>query len=340
MVFADLVHSLILERRRALHAILASGLLLLVACDPADVEIRSRLRVEPGRSVRAQDHYVGIRGKKRTPTGLAFLQAPPETWAPFDVSIHMGIFDPARAATANGVVQCLEIDDVGFFLFFDVCATYDAALGGWNLAAFHGLPQTPLPGALFVAGAELELRIETDGTTLRFHGRPFGSPTWTEVASMPYPAVTIPLHAAFGVNFLAKGTEVGFDDPSHSTGPPVGPVTPERQVAASANEGMFAALAAYQALDGNAPDFATAASAVNDSLVALDEAQTGAAALATPAGKKAAKRFRKAAQKLSAASGRIAKQNAPRAQKELEKSAKSYAKGVLGVVPQPPTHFP
>lgn len=321
-------------------ALLATALSVLTACDPADVEIRSIRRIDPARSTRGNDHYVGIRGKKRTPTGLAFMQAPPETWAPFDVSIHMGLFDPALMATAEGVVQCLEIDDVGFTIFFDVCATYDSGQSGWNLAAFHGLPSTPLTGALFVAGSEFELRAETDGTTLRFHGRPFGSMTWSEVASMPYPTVTVPLHAAFGVNLLAKGTEVGFDDPSHSSGAPVGTVTPERMVAASANGALLKALVAYQALDGDAPDFATAAAALDDALNALADAQTGAAALATPAGKKAATRFKKAAKKLAAADDDVTDQDAPGALKDLEKAAKSYAKGVLAIVPQPPTHFP
>jgi hypothetical protein len=326
---------------RALHAALVSGLFLLAACDPADVAVRSVQRQEAARSVRGNDHYVGIRGKKKTPTGLAFLQAPPETWAPFDVSIHMGLFDPARTSTADGVIQCLEIDDVGFSLFFDVCATYDAAQAGWNLAAFYGGPsQTPLPGALFVAGAEFELRAATDGATLHFYGRPFGSQTWSEVASMAYPVVTVPLHAAFGVNFLAKGTEIGFDDPSFSSGPPVGPVTTERMVAASANDAMLAGLAAYQALDGDVPDFATAGAALGDALLAIGDAQTGAAALGTRAGKKAAKQFKKAAKKLGAAAKHTAAQKAPRALKDLEKAAKSYGKGVLGIVPQPPTHFP
>jgi hypothetical protein len=252
----------------------------------------------------------------------------------------MGLFDPSQTATANGVTLCIEIDDVGFTLFFDLCGTYSSAQSGWNLSAFHGQPVTPLTGTLFVAGAEFEARVESDGSTLRFYGRPFGSMTWSEVTNMPYPTVTVPLHAAFGVNQLAKGTEVGFDDPSHSTGPPVGPVSPERMVAATANAALLAALEAYQALDGDAPDFGAAATALDEALTTLADAQNAAATLGTPASKKAAKRFKKAGKKLEAADEDVADQDAEGAQKDLEKAAKSYAKGVLAVVPQPPTHFP
>jgi hypothetical protein len=319
---------------------------LAVACeeDDADEKQASRARLAArsigfeasarGRS--GADRYFAIRGKKPT-GGLAFVQTPPDTWAPFDVSFRAGFFDPEQMATADGVRVCLEVDNVGFSIFYDLCADYVGATSSWQLSAFHGAPFTPLPGSLALAADEIELRQETDGTTLRFHGRAAGDAMWTEVSSMAFPAQLEPLKAAFGAANVRKGTQIGFDDPSYASGPPPGPVTPEREVAADANQALLLELDAFQALDGDAPDFGAAETALTSAQSALADAQAGAAALPpTKITRKAGKKLAGAAKKLAKALAQTQDQNADGALASLVKAGHKQAEGVLLLVPQPP----
>jgi hypothetical protein len=326
--------------RRSILTCLALPLTLpLLACvgEHAGAGARSAFGAGPTpRAIRGEDRYFGVRGKKSTPTGLLFSQTTPDTWAPFDVSIHFGLFDPGQIPTADGVRPCLEVDNVGFSVFYDVCAVYSAAMGGWNLSAFRGLPFTPLPGALFVPGPEVEARIETDGTTLRFHGRAFGSMTWNEFASTPFPAQTEALKAAFGASQIRKGTEVGFDDPSYQSAPPPGPLTPEQEAAAPANAALLAGLSAALALDGASPDFEAAETSLLAARMSLVDAQTLTAALPeTKATKKAAKRLAKAVKKLDAALASVDAQDVDRAFKDLLKAGDQVEQAVVLLVPQP-----
>jgi hypothetical protein len=289
-----------------------------------------------------RDRYIAVRGKRKTlppPTErqpAAFYQTTPDVFAPFDVSVHFGLFDPRQTATAGGVRACLEIDNVGFTVFFDVCGDYDEAQAGWNLFAFIGLPVTALPGALFVPGPDAEVRIETDGTTLRFHGRAFGSSTWTQVSSTAYPTQTAPLKAALGASRIRKGTVVGFDDPSFVSAAAPGPLTPEQAIAADANAALLAGLQAFLALDGPSPDFTAAAAALDAADAALSDARIGVAVLPEgDARRKADKLLTKASAKLQEAEIEAAAGLADRALKDLGKAADRAEAGILVLVPQP-----
>ena len=284
----------------------------------------------------SRDRFIGARGRGKTKPGTAFIQLTPDVWSPFDVSIHTGLFDPAQMATADGTRTCLEIDNVGFTVFFDVCAAYGAAPDGWTVTAFTGAPLVNLPGSLFLAAPEIELRIESDDATLRFHGRVAGAGTWEPVAETPWPGQTGPLEVAFGVAPILKGTLVGFDDPSFASAAPPTPPTGAQAVAAGGNDALLEGLAAFLALDGASPDFALAATELTAAGSSLAGAQALLAAL-PPDGttKKAGRELAKAAKKLAGAQQDVADQDADGATKNLGKAAVAVEKAVLRLVPQP-----
>jgi len=287
-----------------------------------------------------QDRYLAIFGKRKTlpppaePQPVAFYQSTPDVFAPFDVSVHFGFFDPAKMATADGVRACLEIDNVGFTVFFTVCGLYDAAQAGWTL--FAGTHGGSLPGSLLVPGTHVEVRAETDGTTLRFHGRAYGSNTWEEVESTPFPPQTAPLKASFGVSSIRKGTEVGFDHPSFSAAPDPGMLTLERAITTDANAALLAGLAAALALDGASPDFSAAAASFGLADQKLGDALTKVASLAPgKTQRKAQKLLTKGRQKLLNAAAEAAASDADGALKQMLKAGGPLEAAILLLVPQP-----
>jgi hypothetical protein len=329
-------------RHHALRVLLLSSIAAATGCATEEQYVAFGVigRVTSAAAARGApspvDRFVGIRGKKQTKPGVGFAQVTPDVWAPFDVSIHTGLFDPSQTATANGVRTCLEIDNVGFTIFYDVCGTYGTAPAGWTVAAFQGAPTTNLPGSVFLDAAEIELRTETDGNTLRFHTRPWGSDTWQEVAQTPWPGQTGPLEAAFGVAPIFKGTLVGFDDPTFVSAEPPTPPTGAGEVAAAANDALVEGLAAFLLLDGATPDFTGAATQLGVAADALEGAKALLAALPQDkTAKKAGKSFAKGEKKLAQALEQVADQDADRALTNLGKAAAAVEKGALLLVPQP-----
>ena len=286
-----------------------------------------------------QDRYLAIFGKRKTlpppaePQPVAFYQSTPDVFAPFDVSLHFGLFDPAKLATADGVRACLEIDNVGFTVFFTVCGLYEEAQARWTV--FAGTHQGSLPGSVLVAGTDVEVRVETDGTTLRFHGRPYGSNTWEEVASTAFPPQTAPLKASFGASSIRKGTEVGFDHPSFASAADPGMLTLERAITTDANAALLAGLAAALALDGASPDFPSAAGSFDLADTKLGDALLKVASLAPgKTQRKAQKLFSKGRAKLLKAEAESAAGDADGALKQLLKAGGPIEAGVRLLVPQ------
>jgi hypothetical protein len=312
----------------------------LAGCDKVqtDVFIEGRSSDDRAAQPRAKgpiDRHLALRGRKPQP-GSGFVQAPPDTWAPFDVSVRTGLFDARRTATADGTRACLELSRVDFSVFYDVCADYDAAGGGtWSVVAFHGPPATFLAGSALIAGPELELRTETDGATLRFHARAAGAKEWSPVSEMPFPVQTLPLKAAVGATNLRKGTTIGFDDPSYASAPAPGPLSPEAGIAEDANAALLAGLDAFLALDGPSPDLGAAATALGEAALALGEAQTGADALASPAATTVRRRLAASAKALDAAERQVDGGRADRAIAKLVKAGRSLVQAVLILSPQP-----
>jgi hypothetical protein len=325
-----------LTARLALLAIVTTWLAGCEEFAAFDEETRRELAATSrARKGGALDHYLVIRGRKNGTE--AFIQTPPDTWAPFDVSIRTGIFDPAQAARVDGVRVCLELDTIGFTIFYDVCAVRSVSAGAWNVFSYHGPPATSLPGALPIAAQEIELRAETDGTTLRFHAREAGAKDWSPIGQMPFPAQSPPLKMSFGATGLAPKAEVGFDSPSHVSAPPPGPLTAVQQVVADLNLALLRGLAAYLALDGASPDFATAAASLGEAAAALGDAATGAAALpASDENETVEKRIGQASKSLGKAQAKVAAEKAAKALNNLEKAALRAAQAVLILAPQPP----
>jgi len=279
------------------------------------------------------DRYVQMAGSKTT-LGQAFVQNTPDVWGPFDVSIRTGFFDPEQKALPEDVRVCLEIDQVGFAVFYLVCGLYDDTLDVWQ--AFAGTQGGTLPGSINIAGDEIELRVEQTGGNVNFYARAAGAPAWTSVSTTTFPAQTIPLKASFGASALTKGTAVGFDGLQATfSAPPIAP-TGAVAVAADVNAALIAAYEAQLDLDAGADDFAAAAAQLDAAENALDDAQVGVAALpASKTNQSAAKHIAKADKGLAKAQDQVADQAAAKAIKTLEKLGRSLVEAALLLNPQP-----
>jgi hypothetical protein len=286
----------------------------------------------PAGATPTPDRFVVLAGKK--PGGLGFVQNTPDTWGPFDVQVHTGFFDAEQMAAPSGVRVCLEISDVGFDVFYDVCALHDGA--DWTVSAFKGAPFMAIAGSIDIDADEIELRAEQAGGNVNFYAREFGAMAWTSVSSTAFAAQTEPLKPSFGATGLGKGTAVGFDDLVYvSAGPPSAPA-PAVAAAADVNAALLAGLAAHQDLEGGVPDFVSAAANLGDAEDALDDAQAGVAGLPpSKAVSRAAKFLGKADKALVKAQDQVAGEDAAKALKTLEKGGDALVEAALLLNPQP-----
>jgi hypothetical protein len=276
------------------------------------------------------DRFVTLAGKK--PNGLGFVQNTPDTWGPFDVSVHAGFFDPEEMAAPAGVRVCLEISDVGFDVFYDACATHNGTL--WTVQGIRGAPFTPVAGTIQIDSDELELRVEQVDDDINFYARAFGSMTWTPVSTTPFTPQVAPLKPSFGATGLSKGTAVGFDNLLFATSDPPSAPAPAVAVAADVNAALLAGYAAYRQLEQ--PDFATAEVNLDQAQEALDDAQAGAAGLPASRDVSSAVKFLGKAEKaLVKAQDQVADENAEKAMKTLEKGGDSLVEAALLLNPQP-----
>lgn len=333
-------------------ALLVSLLLFASACanrefaDVADARIAGGTRdaglavaaVGPagGGAPAAPNRYVAISGRRDTP-GSAFIQNTPDVWAPFDVQIQAGFFDPEEKAAPDGVRVCLEIDTVGFDVFYLACGQYHAGTSRWQ--AFAGTDAGTLPDSELISGDEIELRVEQTGDDVNFYARAPGDLLWTLIDSTSFPGQSEPLKISFGVEALTKGTEVGFDGLAATFEQPPMPPAGAAAVAADVNFALFATLGAQRSLEGTAgiADLATASGALEAAADALVDAQAGAAGLPeSKATKGAAKRIGKAAKTLAKALAQVDEdQDAAKAAKTLEKAGRPLVEASLLLSPQP-----
>jgi hypothetical protein len=276
------------------------------------------------------DLFLEIAGSK--PGGLAFVQNTPDTWGPFDVQVHTGFFDPAQKASPNGVRVCLEIDNVGFSVYYDVCAQYNQGAGLWQVFAFTHAGA--LAGSVNLPDDEIELRVEQVSDDVNFYTRAFGSGSWQPVSTTSFPAQTAPLKAAFGATGLSKGTAVGFDDAVYVSGPPLVAPSAAAAVAADVNAALLAGYTAFQEIeDGN---LGSAETDLGDAADALDDAQLGVAALPpSKAVSSAAKQIGKADKTLAKAQDQVAVGDGDKALKTLQKLARPLIEAALLLNPQP-----
>jgi len=283
------------------------------------------------------DRYVEVSGRKAAPTlGTGFVQTTPDIWAPYDVQIHAGFFDPTQKATPQGVRICLEIDDVGFDVFYVVCGQHIAATSTWQ--TFAGTNLGNVAGVQNIVSEEIELRIEQrlEGMDEKifFSARAAGAPDWIAISNTDYPEQLDPHKASFGASNITKGTAVGFDGLQATFSAPPVPPTGTVAVAADVNAALIASLDAQLALDAGLDDFATAGTALGVAEDALDDAQ----AVALPATKEnqtAIKHMAKADKSLAKAQEQVVDQDSAKALKTLEKLGRSLIEAALLLNPQP-----
>ena len=213
-----------------------------------------------------------LAGKK--PGGLGFVQNTPDTWGPFDVSVRTGFFDPDQMASPHDVRVCLEIDDVGFDVFYDVCATHNGSL--WVVQGFRGAPFSAVAGTIQIDSDEIELRVEQRRANINFYARAPGD-AWTPVSTTPFAAQTAPLKPSFGATGLSKGTSVGFDDLVFTSQRPAERAGAGGRRSGRRNAALLAGYAAYRQLEQ--PDFATADVNLGQAQDAIDDAQAAIAGL-------------------------------------------------------------
>ena len=189
----------------------------------------------------------------------------------------------------------------------------------WQVFAFT--QAGALTGSRNIASNELELRIEQVDDDLNFYTRAFGSSTWPLVATTTFPAQTEPFKVGFGGVSLSKGTAVGFDDVSVTSGPPGVAPTGGALVAVDVNAALLSAYQAHHALDAGLGDFGTAGGAVEDAQLAVSDAEDGVAGL--PPSKEtqaAAKLLAKADKSLAKAHDLVVDEQAAKAQKSPRRS--------------------
>lgn len=227
---------------------------------------------------------------------------------------------------------CLEIDTVGFSVYYDGYAQYNQGAGLWQVFAFTHAGA--LVGSVNLPDDEIELRVEQVSDDLNFYTRAFGSGSWQLVATTAFPAQTAPLKAAFGATGLGKGTAVGFDDAVYISGPPLVAPSAAAAVAADVNAALLAGYTAFQEIeDGN---LGSAETDLGDAEDALDDAQFGVAAL--PPSKtvsSAAKQIAKADKTLAKAQDQVAVGDGDKALKTLRKLARPLIEAALLLNPQP-----
>ena len=237
---------------------------------------------------------------------------------PYDISVRFGIFDPAFVPIADGSRGCLNLQSEDFVsIFYAVCAEYQSSPEGMVVDT------GPITTELFFPGErQADIRAVADGATLRLYGRAPGAADWTELGSgfalPPFQALRI----GGAASFVPEASQVGFDELAFSAGAPGSP-SAEESAATLVLDGLSAGLEAILALDGDTPDFAAAGAGLEEAGNALSSAEAASLALGTKDGKKAAKKLRGAAKKLSKARDRADEQNADAALKLAYKTPKA-----------------
>jgi hypothetical protein len=246
--------------------------------------------------------------------GSAYAYPPLDLWAPFDVSVSFGIFDPAAGQQGPfGAEACLRAESLDAQTFFAVCGSL--LPGRIELSAVSSTET--LSETLVLGGAtRADLRVEADGKSVNFYGRESGEESWSLFASTPFQQGE-PLRPIVAATVVPELSEVGFDAPHFSSAPPPDP-SQEEAVAYELQLGLSDAVEAGLLLDGEGQDPVAAAALLASARGHLDTARTAAEALSGPG--------RKTARKISQASKKLAKAEAQFGANQFGKGFKSYAK--------------
>jgi hypothetical protein len=280
------------------------------------------------RGAPAPDHFLAVTAGSRG-AGSAGAGAPIDLWAPFELSVAFGMFDPEGGELGPfGARGCIRAESLDLTESFGLCAELQPGRMVLTPDATTGA----LAGTLVLAGATLaEIRITTDLDSLDFHGRELGATEWTLVDTVPFADQAWPLRPWVAAALVPERSQVGFDLLHFGSAPAPDP-TPEETVAYAVQQALSDALEAVHALDGPSRNPAAAATLLASAQDRLADAQAGADGLGKP-GKKAAKRIRKASQQFTKAQTLL---GGPKPEKSITsygKAAKSAAQALDALRP-------
>jgi len=276
------------------------------------------------------DAYAGVRAGPGG-AGSAYAYPPLDLWAPFDLAVSFGIFDPAAGEQGPfGAEACLRAESLDGATFFAVCASL---LPGRIELSAHASTET-LADTLVLGGASrADLRVEADGENVNFYGRETGADAWSLFASTPFGAQDAALRPLVAATLVPQLSEVGFDTPHFSSAPPPDP-SPEEAVAYELQLGLSDAVEAGLLLDGEGQDPAAAAVLLASARGHFDAARAAAATLAGP-GRKTARKISQASKKLAKAQGQFAAGQFGKAFKSYAKAGKVVLQALDALLPAP-----
>ncbi|HEX2484279.1 MAG TPA: hypothetical protein VHQ66_03195 [Myxococcota bacterium] len=275
-----------------------------------------------------QDNFVAVTAGNGG-AGSAGAGAPIDLWAPFELSVAFGMFDPTGGEQGPfGAIGCIRAENLDLTTSFGLCAEVEPGRMVLTPDATTG----PLIGTLVLGGATLaELRIAADLDSLDFYGRELGATEWTLVDTVAFTDQAEPLRPWVAAALVPERSQVGFDLLHFAGAPPPDP-TPEQTVAYAVQLAVADALEAVLLLDGPIPDTAGSAALVASARDHLSDAETGASALGKP-GKRVAKRIRKSSAQFAKAQAQLGEGNVEKGLKTYGKAGKSAVQALDGLLP-------
>jgi hypothetical protein len=258
------------------------GALALTGCgtvymDLFDVRVKKRTHKPEPTAPKHKESYLQFLGKGKNPPRLGYIRLGYELFAPWQVGLRMGGFDPKALQFSLNQQGCIEFDvpnsDPPEYAAF--CGFKTSLSGDWSFTVGHNLGgssgQSPFVN-FTGAGDQMELKVEADDLSMiRFYARHLTAIPWTMVhsldaGSMGYDLTQDSLLPAIGAANLNNKGEVGFASMwgMRATRPSA---TGEEMVLDSTMDGIRLTVEAIQTLERLVPDQA-------DALDDLNEAKT------------------------------------------------------------------
>ncbi len=290
--------------------------------------------VSPLGGTSVTDHYFKLQATKNAPVGEYFTTFPIPLWIPFTIELSGGLYDPNHDDLTGGSfdVDVQSADTNSPSSQFHSMTVTPLAGGGLTVEAESSLDMDGFVGSQDFPGAkELDFRFEASGGLLVFKVRAKGDPSFVTLGAVALVTQSGPLVAGVGVIDLGNKCVVGFDKGrvlADALGP--GPFS-EKQIAAAAIRlaGLFGLEALY-AVDGPAPDLASAADLLDTALTDLDQARGFVNSLPSSKARKKAKDLLSAARKkLRASIRKVDDGNERAAYSKLKKSLDKQFHAIL-----------
>lgn len=285
------------------------------------------------------DHFIQFKGKNREPKNgrLGFIQMPRELWQPFCWQTSAGLYDPNHPATRG--IFCTEVGRTGSppSQYFGMCA--QVLGGGLNVYAYAHTSGSALGSMLFAGATEVDFKIEATVNTIIFSARPTGDVSWNQIATHAFSGQAQALFPSIGVSGIGKKQVVGFDNYRVvSNTIPLDPSGTELSVANILWAAADLMIESLHDLDGNNPDYATAATDLAAARAQLNSALTSSAAITNgKLRRKTIDRIKKARRRLADAALLVGRNKRARdAIGDLTSSLKQVLKAIFKLTPLPP----